>query len=197
MGYTKYTFKKAKKHFGLTEDKEILFDNFKEIPISDWLKQTLEISQELTLNTEKARSEGIISPFLFELKKRNRDKITVFSGENLDVDSSEDLNGEVDFILTTTPDSTTIDAPIFCLMEAKQHIIENSLGQCVAQMVAAQRFNKDEAREIDAVYGCVTSGEVWQFLKLSDKMIYTDLNRYYLDNPNKILGVLQHIVDFF
>ncbi|MGB0930934.1 MAG: hypothetical protein ACPGVB_09170 [Chitinophagales bacterium] len=195
MGYTKYTFRKVKKHFKLTEHKMPLFSDVSPISISDWLKQTLSISTTLTLNSEKARSEGIIAPFLFELKNRNPDKVALFSGENLDVNALEDLNGEVDFILTKTPNSTTIDAPIFCLMEAKQHIIESSLGQCVAQMIAAQIFNKTEKQELPTIYGCVTSGEVWQFLKLSEKTIYTDQNRYYLDKPKQILGILQHIVD--
>jgi hypothetical protein len=40
---------------------------------------------------------------------------------------------------------------------------------CVAEMIAAQMFNIREGKEIPAIYGCVTSGKLWQFLKLESK----------------------------
>ena len=197
MSYSQFTFKTVKKQFGLTEIKQPLFPKIEEIQISDWLKNTLAITTTLSLNSEKARSEGIVAPFLFELKARNSDKITLFSGEVLDIDSQQGLNGECDFILSQSPHSTTIDAPILCVVEAKQHIIEKNLGQCVAQMIGAHEFNQIENTPIEILFGAVTTGEIWQFLKLEKKIIYTDINRYYLENTNKIMGVLQKIVNFY
>jgi hypothetical protein len=197
MSYSQFTFKGVKKQFSLTEIKQPLFPNIEEIPISDWLKKTLAITMTLSLNSEKARSEGIVAPFLFELQACNPDKIMLFSGEALDIDSQQGLNGECDFILSQNPHSTTIDAPIFCIVEAKQHIIEKNLGQCVAQMIGAREFNQIENTPINILFGAVTTGEIWQFLKLEDKTIYTDINRYYIENTNKIMGILQSIVNFY
>jgi transketolase C-terminal domain/subunit len=52
------------------------------------------------------------------------------------------------------------------IVEAKNENIKGGLGQCVAEMVAAQIFNEREANAIDTIYGAVTTGEIWKFLKL-------------------------------
>jgi len=197
MSYSQFTFKTVKRQFDLTEINTRLFTEVIEIPISDWLTTTLAMTEKMPLKSEKARSEGIVAPLLFELKQCNMNKITLFSGEELDVDSQKGLNGECDFILTQTPQSTTVDTPIFCLVEAKQNIIEKNLGQCTAQMLGARELNQIEEHPIETIFGAVTTGEIWRFLKLEENIIYTDTSRYFIENPNKILGVLQSIVDFY
>lgn len=37
----------------------------------------------------------------------------------------------------------------------------------------------------------------WQFLKLENNICYLDEERYFLDKPENILGVLQAIIDIF
>jgi heterodisulfide reductase subunit B len=76
------------------------------------------------------------------------------------------------------------------LVEAKKEDILAGLGQCVAEMVAAQIFNEREGNEISVIYGTVTSGTNWKFLKLKGKVVEIDLVEYYLTNVNKILGIL-------
>ena len=100
MSYSQFTFKTVKKQFDLTEINTRLFTEVIEIPISDWLTTTLAMTEKMPLKSEKARSEGIVAPILFELKQCNMNKITLFSGEELDADSQKGLNGECDFILT-------------------------------------------------------------------------------------------------
>ncbi|MDM8568331.1 hypothetical protein QUF50_02210 [Thiotrichales bacterium HSG1] len=197
MPYSQFSFKEVKQTFELTEVNTDLFIEVVDIKISDWLQTTLAITKQIPLKSEKARSEGIVAPFLFELKQRNSNKIALFSGEDLEVDKQRNLNGECDFILTRNPQSTTIDTPIFCLVEAKRNIIDRSLGQCIAQMVGAREFNYMEETTITTIFGVVTTGEIWQFLKLEKDIINTDNIKYYIDNPNKLLGALQTIVDFY
>jgi hypothetical protein len=43
---------------------------------------------------------------------------------------------------------------------------------------------------IKIVYGAVTIGTIWQFLKLEDKTISIDLTEYYIKDVKKILGIL-------
>jgi hypothetical protein len=57
-------------------------------------------------------------------------------------------------------------------------------------MVAAQIFNEREENEISVIYGTVTSGTNWKFLKLEGKVVEIDLVEYYLTDVNKILGIL-------
>ncbi len=113
------------------------------------------------------------------------------------MDSTQDLNGECDFILTYTPPLPSIQAPIIMMIEAKDHNIEGYLGQCAAQMMAARLFNHNDQVELALMFGCVTTGEAWQFLKLTQDSITIDKHRYYIDNLPQILGVLQVIIDLY
>lgn len=61
-------------------------------------------------------------------------------------------------------------------------------------MVNFQIFNKGE---INTIYACVTTGGGWQFLKLEQNIITFDKKRYYINEVEKILGVLQYIIDFY
>lgn len=66
-------------------------------------------------------------------------------------------------------------------------------GQCIAGMIAAQQFNQREGQSIEVIYGAVTTGEIWKFLKLTDTTVFIDLTDYYISpNLNKILGILIH-----
>jgi ABC-type uncharacterized transport system substrate-binding protein len=95
-----------------------------------------------------------------------------------------------DFIISESPEQLFVSAPVITLVEAKKENITAGLGQCVAEMLAAQIFNEREGNNIPVVYGSVTSGTNWKFLKLDGKVIEIDLSEYYLKDVNKILGIL-------
>jgi len=197
MTYSHFSLVKVKEVFNLEEQNSDLFTDILPIESSSWLKETLKLGLELILASsasEKARSEFVIAPILIELRKRNNNQFSIYSGERLDVDQSKGLIGECDFILTKGEMKRTIQKPIFALVEAKKHDIDLGLGQCVAQMIGSQIFNKGE---INTIYGCVTTGEIWQFLKLEQNIITFDSKRYYINEVEKILGVLQYIVDCY
>jgi hypothetical protein len=46
------------------------------------------------------------------------------------------------------------------------------------------------------VYGVVTTGTNWRFLKLKPGTVYIDQHEYYIDRVEKILGILGAIVGF-
>jgi len=196
MAYSDFSLRKVKKTFGVIEKREALFEAITPEPMSDWLKETLETSLYFALasSSEKARSEFIVMPLLFETYKRNQHKFSIYSGETLDADKTLGLTGECDFIFSKGEMVHTIQAPVFTLVEAKKKDIGEGIGQCAAQMIGAQHFNQQEGNEIAEIYGCVTTGEDWQFLKLSDKTLIIDTVRYYLDHVENILGVLQKII---
>ena len=81
------------------------------------------------------------------------------------------------------------------MLEAKRHDIESGIPQCAAQMLGAQIFNKNENTKIKCIYGCVTTGDDWQFLKLDDEL-FIDERKYYLGNVAQILGIFQSIIDY-
>ena len=61
-------------------------------------------------------------------------------------------------------------------------------------MVAAQRFNERQGNAIPSVYGVITTGSIWQFLRLQDTVVEIDLTEYFLNDVGKILGILKHCV---
>jgi hypothetical protein len=60
-------------------------------------------------------------------------------------------------------------------------------------MVATDQFNQAAGRSHAPIFGCVTTCEAWQFLKLAGSDVMMDRQRYYIDNVDKILGVIQAI----
>jgi hypothetical protein len=64
------------------------------------------------------------------------------------------------------------------------------LGQCVAEMVAAQIFNQKKEIDIPVIYGVVTSGTAWRFLTLSENTVCIDLVEYYINQVETILAIL-------
>jgi hypothetical protein len=76
------------------------------------------------------------------------------------------------------------------VVEAKKEDPVAGLGQCAAEMVAIRLFNEREGTPVAAVFGCVTSGSNWRFLKLEGARLSIDRPEYYLRDAAKILGIL-------
>jgi hypothetical protein len=62
-------------------------------------------------------------------------------------------------------------------------------------MIAAQKFNLANGEEIQTIYGSVTTGTQWQFLKLMGKDLTIDTTEYSLDPIDRILGILKWMVE--
>jgi hypothetical protein len=145
--------------------------------------------------SEKAKSELLVSPILVEVRRSVNNQIELFSGEEFNVDREQGLNGFCDFLFSKSTIPYIIKAPVIMLVEAKKGELDIGLGQCVAEMVAAQIFNAKAGQEISTIYGCVTSGKLWQFLKLEDKNVTIDINEYYVTPVDRILGILKWMVE--
>ncbi len=194
MAYSDFTtLSKFKKAFNLRIDEESdLFVTVEPLQPSESLAATLAETVELALaiNTEKARSEMIITPILLELRRRVNYQISLFSGSDFNVDFEKGLNGYCDFIISRFKEQLTINAPVAIIVEAKNENIKGGLGQCAAAMLAAQLFNQQEENDIQTIYGAVTTGDIWKFLKLEDADVCIDLSNYYIKDISKILGIL-------
>jgi hypothetical protein len=145
--------------------------------------------------SEKAKSELLVSPILVEVRRSVNNQIELFSGEEFNVDKEQGLNGFCDFLFSKSTVPYIIKAPVIMLVEAKKGELDIGLGQCVAEMFAAQIFNAKAGSEISTIYGCVTSGKLWQFLKLTDKNVTIDINEYYITPVDRILGILKWMVE--
>ena len=80
------------------------------------------------------------------------------------------------------------------IVEAKNDNLKSGYAQCMAEMVAARIFNERDGKEMEGIFGVVTNGNQWKFLKLNRNVIYIDLSDYYIINPEKIMGILMSTV---
>lgn len=62
-------------------------------------------------------------------------------------------------------------------------------------MLAASLFNEKEKIALSAIYGVVTTGNTWKFLKLENNSVYIDLKEYYIIQPEKIVSVLVDMIN--
>ncbi len=194
MSYSQFTLASIEKTFNLTiVEKITLFANTSLLPSSPLLTEILSynISLALANDTEKARSEMIVAPILIELKRQLPNQMSLFSGVEFKVDEDKGLTGYCDFIISRSPEQLFVKSPIVMLVEAKNDNIKSGLGQCIAEMVAAQMFNQCEQNLIPTIYGVVTTGTNWKFLRLTDHQVEIDMKEYYLSELDQILGILQ------
>ena len=193
MPYSSFNLKKVKKELNINIiETQGIFDAIEDVEISDILKVILEehIPLAVSINTEKARSELIISNIIVEIRRRFKNQISIFSGVELTMDKEKELNGFCDFIISGSPQQLILSSPLIAIVEAKNENITGGLGQCIAEMFAVNLFNIQEENPIEKVYGAVTSGTAWQFLRLGDNTVEIDLKEYFIDNPGKIVGIL-------
>ncbi len=193
MPFSNFTLSKVKSDFRITTiETEILFPQIAPVQPSDLLTANLKenLSLATAINTEKARSELIIMPVLTEVRRSLKGKVSLFSGAEFNVDAERGLNGTCDFILTRSPEQFFITKPVVTIVEAKRENIPFGLGQCIATMIAAKQFNQQEGEPVDTIYGVVTTGTDWKFLKLIQQVAYIDSSDYFISEVDKILGIL-------
>ncbi len=199
MSYSDFkTLDKAIHDLNLTlEESHNLFSGVTPVQPSQRLKEALEETLELATNisTEKARSELIITPILLEIRRMFPGKIGYFSGNSFNVDETKGLTGICDFILTASKNQLLIMAPVITVVEAKDNDIKLGLGQCAAEMVAARLFN-DRQGFSQAIYGAVSTGTLWKFMKLEDQILKIDRSEYFITQLEQILGILAQPFSF-
>jgi hypothetical protein len=196
MAYSDFTLPLVKERLGLTV--AMAADLFGAVPERDpppHLAGLLARYMPLAVNlgTEKARSELVIAPVLIEFVLEHRGRLSLFSGVEFTVDEAVGLRGRCDFILSRSPEQLALSAPACVLVEAKREDIVGGVPQCLAEMVAAQRFNRAAGLPDGPVFGAVTTGLRWRFLRLDGTAAAVDVVEYPIELPRKLVGILAHV----
>jgi hypothetical protein len=195
MAYQDFTFTKLQVKFGIDQQSTHLFKNIKIVAQkpSKRLMEDINEGREMPIYSEKAKSEALIFPIIREVKRKNA-QISIFSGYSFNVDIENELTGAPDFMISAKPNIVEPQRPIFCLLESKNKTPEEGFAQCAAEMYAARCFNQQTNEQLDVIYGAVTNAFDWVFLKLENNTVYIDIDRYFLNEMPKLLGILQYIV---
>jgi hypothetical protein len=197
MAYSNFTLSQVQTQFDLNIRRGEFFTDLPKLHPSQWLVDLLARSAPFATGqgSEKVRSELIIAPLLFELRELLDCEIGLFSGVDFSIDAESGLNGVCDFLLTRSTNELIIEAPAIIVIEAKKADLNMGWGQCAAEMVAAQKFNLAKGQQVATIYGSVTIGSQWQFLKLTGKDLTIDATEYSLNPIERILGILKWMVD--
>ena len=196
MAFSDFKYPAVLQQFGLTwQTDEDLFAAVPGVSPTPAFRDTLAVMSRLaaTINTEKARSEWMVAPLLGDFWSRYHGQLSLFSGTDFDADPAAKLNGFCDFVVCRSSQRPEIVAPVLVIFEAKKENINDGLGQCIAGMLGAQRFNQRHNTPIDPVYGCITTGSLWKFLRLSGSTLTFDLIEHQLRDTEKLLGILIHM----
>ena len=193
MAYSDFTLSALSQQFSLTIDETTdLFADVPETSLRPEFQTRLDIMVPFALatSTEKARSEFIIAPVLLELWLLHNRQIGLLSGVEFNVDEAAGLKGICDYIITRSPEQLFVKAPVLMVAEAKNEDMKKGYAQCMAEMIAAQRFNQREDTAVERLYGVVTIGELWRFMELEGAKVRLDSRSYHIDRLPKIMGIL-------
>lgn len=195
MAYSDFDLKKAVTELGLTRGDEDLFPTVAPVEPSPFLRDWLAEFGTVALNmgSEFGRRESIIFPVLAEAKRHTPPPVTIAQSVAFEVDRSRGLTGLCDYLITRSPETYYVEAPVAVVVEGKKDDPLSGLGQCAAELVAVREFNQKEGRVLPVLFGCVTNGQVWKFLRLEGSTLVIDRAMYALDQLPVILGILVRI----
>ena len=197
MAYNNFTLNMLIQQFGLHISTESdVFASAAPIPSSSLLRETLAefLPLALEISTEKSRSEFIIAPVLADAWRRFHGAVSLFSGVDFTVEAESGLSGVCDYLFSLSPLQLVVQAPVLAIVEAKNDNLKSGLAQCMAEMLAAQKFNAWRGTETPVLYGVVTTGTAWKFLRLSGVEVVIDETEYHIEQLETILGILVFMV---
>jgi len=198
MAYSDFTLSQLESEFNLTLNEQVeIFPEIKPVTPSQLLREILEenIPLALEIDTEKARSELIIAPIMVDLRKYFKRQISFFSGVDFNVEKDRGLTGRCDFIISYSPKQLEITAPVVTLVEAKNDNIKSGIPQCIAEMVAAQIFNERKQNRIPYIYGAITTGSNWKFLRLVEKRVDIEAGEHFVGDLAGLFGILLNMIE--
>ena len=163
-----------------------------DLPVPDAFMQEFRFNKENIdiFSSEAARSELIISPLLREIYKRHNQRYAFWIQKPITF--NEVLSGTPDYLFSKKSKlgKTVLETPIVIVVEAKKNDFEQGWGQCLAELVAAQKINDDT---LNPIYGVVTDGNLWQFGRLQERLFTKNEKNYTIDDMPALFGALEHI----
>ncbi|MBE9056370.1 hypothetical protein [Sphaerospermopsis sp. LEGE 08334] len=147
------------------------------------------LQEGVIFNSEYAICESIIYPILVEVWRNYADKLLLWSHQALNYD--ENLSGIPDYMIAqrSPRGKVILEKPYLIIVEAKKDNFEEGWGQCLAELVAAQKINGEENSRL---FGIVSNGKLWEFGFLQAVDFVKNVKYYVLDD----LQALMEAVNF-
>lgn len=102
------------------------------------------------------------------------------------------MSGTPDYIIATRSELglTVLGTPLVMLVEAKKNDFEQGWGQCLAELVAAQKINDDTTFP---VHGIVTDGKSWEFGRLVGDNFTLNRINFSIDDLPVLFGAVNSV----
>ena len=162
------------------------------LEIDDYFRNRFELvlREGVVFNSEYAICEGVIFPILIEIWQKYKDKLLIWSHQPLNFD--ERLSGIPDYIFAKRSPRGKIvfESPYLILVEAKKDNFEEGWGQCLAELIAAQKLNNQPEQ---LLYGIVSNGKIWEFGQLQEQDFIKNIQEYSISNLDKLFAGLNYV----
>ena len=168
------------------------------IKIEDGASPSEQFLQELEFNreyidifaSEGARCEAVIFPVLREVYKRYANYYALWIKKSIIYDDV--LSGTPDYFISTRSElgKLIVGTPLIMLVEAKKNDFEVGWGQCLAELVAAQKINEDTEHP---VYGIVSDGTFWQLGYLVNETFTQNRTSFSVDDLPTLFGAVDFV----
>ena len=168
------------------------------IKIEDGASPSEQFLQELEFNrkyidvfaSEGARCEAVIFPVLREVYKRYANYYALWIKKSITYDDV--LSGTPDYFISTRSElgKLIVGTPLIMLVEAKKNDFEQGWGQCLAELVAAQKINEDTEHP---VYGIVSDGTLWQIGYLLNETFTQNRTSFSVDDLPTLCGAVDFV----
>jgi hypothetical protein len=148
------------------------------------------VQEGIVFNSEYAICENIISPILTEVWRSYMQQFLVWSHQPLNYD--ENLSGVPDYVVAqrSPRGKVVLEKPYMILVEAKKDNFEEGWGQCLAEMLAAQKINDDLTKKL---FGVVSNGKLWEFGVLEAEIFTKNRKYYVLENLVELMGAVNFL----
>lgn len=133
----------------------------------------------ISLENEITRREFLIAPVMSQVRRATESKLR----SEYWFEYNHQLKGSFDYYLRREND--------LIIVEAKNADLERAFTQLAVQMIA---LDKAEETVNETIYGAVSTGQEWQFVKLerSDKRFFRDITLYVL--PVHLKDILRILI---
>ncbi len=193
MAFSDYkSISQVQKEFGIRYEEENFIQAGKIEPSVTFmtdLKFNLENIDVFT--SEASRTELVISPILREIYKNYHEQYSFWIQKAISY--NESLSGVPDYLIATKSalGKTVLETPLVVVVEAKKNDFEQGWGQCLVELVTAQKINGDTDF---AVHGIVTDGESWKFGKLKKATFVKNIEGFSVNDLPELFGAIDFVL---
>ena len=186
------TIPDVQKKFGIRHIENDFIKIEEDVSPSEQFLQELEFSRQYipVFASEGARCEAVIYPVLREVYKAYATNYALWIKEPLAYD--EMLSGTPDYFISTRSElgMLIVGTPLIILVEAKKNDFEQGWGQCLAELVAAQKIN---ANADVPVHGIVSDGKLWEFGCLIGDAFTRNRISFSVDDLPALFGAINSV----